>query len=157
VAPRETSNFLELLAAQSLGILGIALAIWCTSLRTEPDEDIAKKDDAAEHEIHGQTVWVIPWNQVVLPELPGGAGRDEAFLMHTLLLHKGLPLKLLRLLIIISTLVLTINRVIDPTIENLMVLLGALGLALGFAFKDYASSFTWFPILPFAAKQCYLK
>jgi small conductance mechanosensitive channel len=46
----------------------------------------------------------------------------------------------LRLLIILVALMLTITRVIDPTIENFMVLLGALGLAIGFAFKDYASS-----------------
>jgi small conductance mechanosensitive channel len=46
----------------------------------------------------------------------------------------------LRLLIIIGALVLTVIRVIEPTIDNLMVLLGALGLALGFAFKDYVSS-----------------
>lgn len=46
----------------------------------------------------------------------------------------------LRLLIIIVALLLTITRVIDPTIENLIVMLGALGLALGFAFKDYVSS-----------------
>ena len=47
---------------------------------------------------------------------------------------------LLRLVIIIGALVLTVIRVIEPTIDNLMVLLGALGLALGFAFKDYVSS-----------------
>ena len=47
---------------------------------------------------------------------------------------------LLRLLIIIGALVLTVTRVIEPTIENLMVSLGAMGLALGFAFKDYVSS-----------------
>jgi small conductance mechanosensitive channel len=47
---------------------------------------------------------------------------------------------LLRLLIIIVALVLIIISMIEPTIENLMVLLGALGLGLGFAFKDYVSS-----------------
>ena len=46
----------------------------------------------------------------------------------------------LRLLIILVALVLIITSTIDPTIENLMVLLGALGFGLGFAFKDYASS-----------------
>ena len=46
----------------------------------------------------------------------------------------------LRLLVIIGALVLTVTRVIEPTIENLMVSLGAMGLALGFAFKDYVSS-----------------
>lgn len=46
----------------------------------------------------------------------------------------------LRLVIIIITLSLIISRVIEPTFQNLLALLGAVGLALGFAFKDYASS-----------------
>jgi small-conductance mechanosensitive channel len=46
----------------------------------------------------------------------------------------------LRLLIIIIAVALIIPRLIEPTVENLVTLLGALGLALGFAFKDYASS-----------------
>lgn len=46
----------------------------------------------------------------------------------------------LRLLIIALALALIIPRVIRPTFENLVALLGALGLALGFAFKDYISS-----------------
>ena len=46
----------------------------------------------------------------------------------------------LRLLIINVALMLIITSMIEPTMENLVVLLGALGLGLGFAFKDYASS-----------------
>ena len=46
----------------------------------------------------------------------------------------------LRLLIIVVALALIIGRVIEPTVEKLVALLGALGLALGFAFKDYISS-----------------
>lgn len=46
----------------------------------------------------------------------------------------------LRLLIIMGAFVLSIPRLIEPTFENLVGLLGALGLALGFAFKDYVSS-----------------
>lgn len=46
----------------------------------------------------------------------------------------------LRLLTIAVALALLIPRLIDPTIENLFALLGAAGLALGFAFKDYVSS-----------------
>jgi small-conductance mechanosensitive channel len=46
----------------------------------------------------------------------------------------------LRLLIIMAAVVLIIPRLIEPTVENLVALLGALGLALGFAFKDYVSS-----------------
>lgn len=46
----------------------------------------------------------------------------------------------LRLLIIAGAIVLVVPRLIDPTFESLVALLGAAGLALGFAFKDYVSS-----------------
>jgi len=46
----------------------------------------------------------------------------------------------LRLFMIILALALISTRIIEPTIENLIALLGALGLALGFALKDYVSS-----------------
>ncbi len=46
----------------------------------------------------------------------------------------------LRLLAIMLALVLLIPRLIEPTFENLVTLFGAVGLALGFAFKDYVSS-----------------
>lgn len=45
-----------------------------------------------------------------------------------------------RLVVIIIGLVLIIPRLIEPTFENLVALLGALGLAIGFALKDYVSS-----------------
>jgi small-conductance mechanosensitive channel len=50
--------------------------------------------------------------------------------------------QLLRLLAILIAVLLIVPRVIDPSFQNLFALLGALGLALGFAFKDYASSLT---------------
>ena len=46
----------------------------------------------------------------------------------------------LRLLIIIIAMAMIISRIIEPSFENLVAILGAIGLALGFAFKDYASS-----------------
>ena len=46
----------------------------------------------------------------------------------------------LRLAIILGSLVLLVPRIIQPTFENLVTLLGALGIAIGFAFKDYVSS-----------------
>lgn len=46
----------------------------------------------------------------------------------------------LRLCIIIIAIVLIIPRIIDPTFENMIALMGALGLAVGFAFRDYISS-----------------
>lgn len=47
---------------------------------------------------------------------------------------------LLRLLIIIVTITLVVPTLIQPTFENMVAIFGALALALGFAFKDYANS-----------------
>ncbi len=46
----------------------------------------------------------------------------------------------LRLFVIFTAAALIIPRIIDPSFENLVALLGAFGLAMGFAFKDYGSS-----------------
>ena len=46
----------------------------------------------------------------------------------------------LRLIIIFIAFVLIVARIIEPTLENVLVLLGALGLGIGFALKDYVSS-----------------
>jgi small-conductance mechanosensitive channel len=46
----------------------------------------------------------------------------------------------LRLIFIVAALWVTLSIIIEPTAENIFALLGALGLALGFAFKDYVSS-----------------
>jgi len=47
---------------------------------------------------------------------------------------------LLRLLIIVATLMLIVPRIIEPTLQNMVAILGAAGLAIGFALKDYVSS-----------------
>lgn len=47
---------------------------------------------------------------------------------------------LLRLLIIVVSLVLIVPQVVEPTVANMIALLGALGLVLGFGLKDYVSS-----------------
>jgi small-conductance mechanosensitive channel len=46
----------------------------------------------------------------------------------------------IRLLVIFTAVALLVPRLVEPTFENLVALLGAAGLALGFAFKDYISS-----------------
>ena len=98
------SNFLHILAAHSRGILGVSRAIWRASMQAEPDEkmsekEMSEKDENKEGDIPHQTVWIIPWNQLKLPVLPASAGRDVAFVLHTLLLHNGLPLDILKLLL----------------------------------------------------------
>ncbi len=45
-----------------------------------------------------------------------------------------------RLVVLVLAIALVLPRLVEPTFENLVALLGALGLALGFAFKDYVSS-----------------
>ncbi len=60
------------------------------------------------------------------------SGRARQFLLASV--------PLLRLSVLILAFVLILPRLIEPTVENLVALLGALALALGFAFKDYASS-----------------
>lgn len=46
----------------------------------------------------------------------------------------------IRLFIILTTCVMIIPLLIEPSIQNMVALLGTVGLALGFALKDYASS-----------------
>ncbi|MCP5158955.1 MAG: mechanosensitive ion channel [Gammaproteobacteria bacterium] len=55
-------------------------------------------------------------------------------------LHLLASVPLLRLCVIATAILLILQRVIEPTLENLIGLLGALGLAVGFASKDYVSS-----------------
>jgi len=55
-------------------------------------------------------------------------------------LYSLASIPVLRLLIIVIAVVMIIPRVVEPKFENLVTLLGAVGLALGFAFKDYVSS-----------------
>ena len=68
---------------------------------------------------------VLPW---VARQMPG---RLRLYI---------LPLvPVLRVVIIFVSVLSVIPLVIKPTAQNLVALFGALGLALGFAFKDYAS------------------
>ena len=99
----QTSDFMELLAVHSRGLFGVAQLIWRDSLRTEPDGRMAeiKEKEIKEKEIKkltipDQTLWVVPWKQIAFPELPFGAGYEEAFVLHSLLLHNGLPLESLK-------------------------------------------------------------
>lgn len=47
---------------------------------------------------------------------------------------------LTRLLILITALAIIVPIIIEPSLRNMVTLLGALGLAIGFAMKDYVSS-----------------
>lgn len=47
---------------------------------------------------------------------------------------------LLRLIVVIGAFLLLVPILIEPSLQNMVAILGSLGLALGFALKDYASS-----------------
>ncbi|MGP0567063.1 MULTISPECIES: mechanosensitive ion channel family protein [unclassified Nitrospina] len=47
---------------------------------------------------------------------------------------------LLRLVFILAAFVLSVPLVIEPSLQNMVAVLGSVGLVLGFALKDYASS-----------------
>ncbi|WP_305907333.1 mechanosensitive ion channel domain-containing protein [Methylomarinum sp. Ch1-1] len=47
---------------------------------------------------------------------------------------------LLRLIFIVMAILLAVPRVIEPSLQNMVAVFGSLGLALGFALKDYAGS-----------------
>lgn len=89
-AAGEKSRFLQALAAHSRGNLGVAWAIWRASLATKPDEEITADTNEEVPCLRQQTVWVKAWEKLSHPELPPQAGRNEAFVLHTLLLHNGL-------------------------------------------------------------------
>ncbi|MGR8979473.1 MAG: hypothetical protein ACU84H_05205 [Gammaproteobacteria bacterium] len=85
------------LAAHCRGNVGTAVWFWREQLRSEPDadkndpdadENMPEKDEPGE-----ESVWV----SATLPEpvLPVETDEDTAFLLHTLLLHGGLPASLL--------------------------------------------------------------
>ncbi|WP_286817170.1 mechanosensitive ion channel family protein [Desulfobacter sp. UBA2225] len=69
---------------------------------------------------------VIPW---IADRL---SGRHRLYLLATV--------PLTRLVIILASVWMIIAIVVDPKAQNIFALLGTLGLALGFAFKDYVGS-----------------
>ncbi|WP_203141600.1 mechanosensitive ion channel family protein [Marinobacter mangrovi] len=81
---------------------------------------------------------VVAWVIIVLVQtlVPRIAGRFSG--KTRLYILASAPL--LRLLVILATILLIVPILIEPTFENLIAIFGALALALGFAFKDYATS-----------------
>ncbi|MCB0064209.1 MAG: hypothetical protein KDE19_18930 [Caldilineaceae bacterium] len=98
------SGYLRHLAARSRGIASVARAIWRDSLRIRTAADLEKKiqeeEPAAEQ---GATIWVTAWEELELPVVATALNGDHAFILHTLLLHNGLPEELLAQLLPISS------------------------------------------------------
>lgn len=83
--------------------------------------------------IVGAALALIILSQRTLPWL---ANRLHGRLRH----HVLAAVPLLRLVVILIALLLALPIVIEPSLRNMVALLGAAGLAIGFALKDYVSS-----------------
>jgi hypothetical protein len=76
--------------------------MWRQSLQIASDEDIEEEAQEAAVADRGRTIWVRPWSQLSFPEIPPGTDRHDLMLLHTLLLHDGLPSDILDLLLPLS-------------------------------------------------------
>lgn len=90
------------------------------------------------HLIEIGLILIGSWLLIALEQrlLPWLAVRSPDRYRHALLA----TVPVLRLLIIAAAFALIIPRIVEPTFQNMVALMGMLGLALGFAFRDYASS-----------------
>jgi small-conductance mechanosensitive channel len=68
--------------------------------------------------------------------LPWLANRLHGTVRH----HVLASVPLVRLVVIVAALILALPVIIEPSLRNMVAILGAAGLAIGFALKDYASS-----------------
>lgn len=87
--------FLKQLGAHSRGIPGVAWAYWRQCLKISADAEIDKDVLAEAAGDEGYTVWVQSWSQLKLPFVPAWAGTQELFVLHALMLHRGLTADLL--------------------------------------------------------------
>ena len=93
-ASDQKSGYLAAIASRSRGIPLVAWAIWRNSLLVSVDDEVMNKvGDEAQRAAtvdQGLTIWVRPWEQIGLPDMPPQVGRIDLFILHALLLHGGL-------------------------------------------------------------------
>ncbi|MBZ2168582.1 mechanosensitive ion channel family protein [Marinobacter sp. F4216] len=76
---------------------------------------------------------IIILTRKLLPALAGRlSGKPRLYLLASV--------PLIRLLVIVATIIIVVPILIEPSFENMVAMFGALGLVLGFAFKDYVNS-----------------
>lgn len=86
----EMSDFLGRLAAYSRGIPGVGRALWQHGLKSAgifcPEREITPGST---------TVRLRPWQELDFPKVPSRHPGNQAFVLHTLLLHRGAATRLL--------------------------------------------------------------
>lgn len=90
------SSWIKHMSEYCRGNPGIAIEYLRKSVRkmaVEKDSERPKKprDDFSDE----KTLWVIPWDKLHRPNIPSDLTRDHARVLYTLLIHGGLPAKLL--------------------------------------------------------------
>lgn len=92
----EVKDFFYYLASYSRGIPGIAWTVWRYALRNVPDDNTSVTEDADSSEMqHERTIWILPWEQLTLPQHPEPMKRIYTLVLHALLLHHGLTVPIL--------------------------------------------------------------
>ncbi len=90
-SPVEITNFMQCLAAHSLGAPGVAWAVWRRSLLSELENMSGEEgSDRGEFGLQCNTLWLSPWKEIKQPSPPSEATRECAVMLHSLLLHNGL-------------------------------------------------------------------
>ncbi|QSP96600.1 hypothetical protein LPB19_15890 [Marinobacter salinisoli] len=85
------SGFLSELAAASRGNHGVALALWRSAIRAEPEEgNDESEDDSSAEKSPSSCCWVVPLDKLSLPAMPKSRDRALGLVLHALLLHDGL-------------------------------------------------------------------
>ncbi len=98
----EAPEILRLIASRSHGIPLVAWAMWRQCLEMASDEaiDESSLQNATPHK--PSTIWVSPWPKVALPKLTSPVDNRELIILHTLLIHSGLPMPILSELLPLS-------------------------------------------------------
>jgi hypothetical protein len=89
----ETSDLVKGLAARARGNLGVALALWSSSLRTRDDNSAESKPASR------RAYWVASLAELELPKLTTDLDQLHRFVLHAILLHGGLSLSMLATLL----------------------------------------------------------
>ncbi len=96
---QEVSTLIKSLAARARGNLGVALALWCSGLRTRDPQSKQSEPSAA---MSRQVYWVVAPSERESAMLSEKLRQSHRFILHAILLHGGLPPSLLFTLLPLS-------------------------------------------------------
>jgi hypothetical protein len=93
--PDKTISYWEQLAVRSRGIPEVARAIWRYGLRTQDPEVEKNNPSGSPQPWNGDLLFAVPVNHLELPTIPSPTDPAWRFMLHTLLVHDGVPVTVL--------------------------------------------------------------